>query len=692
MNSILTINNTDAIKTTDLLTTTPSVNTGVKGFDVTSTGVSSFVSDSFSKTMRETFAQLISNEASETTELGGDSLPISNVFHELSAEDGRSLADLNIDVSALLPPDLSPVDNKPPALNTADQLMVDKSQLLSLSAVETSVIRGNNDNSELNLSSPAVSLASTLIRSTVPSSDEFIKPVVSSSIEPLKESLAQQLTQLQGNEIRQPLEGRSDQLVAQPAIHPITQSPIQLAAQSITPPLIRLVAQSPQQSAVQLVAQIESEILTTAVIDNNNNTGNITVPVENMSQRQQTLLENVIASTLAKDSDKIDIHHVSTVNRVPKISIETVGNLVHDESLVLNDVLPKSKSGLENSLAQFQLKSALAASSSQESRVANHGNDTLNKVELSLSSPATTATISLDEDSAVLAPLNVLSSSLRTLLQARSSSNAKVSQENGLNVSSNVSGATPNNSTAKININTGLEMNLLQSTLQQSSDGLSLTTELPGLVTDKIQTSPNAFSQQQSLSATQSSQVASLLQAATTPVSPHSDSVTGIINPVLNNLSNINLQAVTQAEITEAFGRTAWSQGMGKQVLSMVNQNIGSAEIRLNPAHLGPIEILIDMSEDQVNVSLSSRHAIVREAMEQALPRLREMLDENGFNLADADISKHSFAEQREQNAENRKNASNMDDSNHTHLISSETSESSQQYVSSSSGTVDYFV
>jgi flagellar hook-length control protein FliK len=85
---------------------------------------------------------------------------------------------------------------------------------------------------------------------------------------------------------------------------------------------------------------------------------------------------------------------------------------------------------------------------------------------------------------------------------------------------------------------------------------------------------------------------------------------------------------------------------MGKQVLWMVNQNISRAEIRLNPANLGPIEVRIDMDNDQVNVAFTSRHAEVREAVEQALPRLREMLEEKGLNLSDADVSQHSFTDQ----------------------------------------------
>ena len=101
--------------------------------------------------------------------------------------------------------------------------------------------------------------------------------------------------------------------------------------------------------------------------------------------------------------------------------------------------------------------------------------------------------------------------------------------------------------------------------------------------------------------------------------------------------------------ITENFGRPDWNQGLGRQIMWMVNQNMQSAEIRLNPAHLGPIEVRIEMDDEKVNVAFSSRHAAVREAVEMALPRLREMFESSGISLADANISQHTFAEQREQ-------------------------------------------
>ena len=102
-----------------------------------------------------------------------------------------------------------------------------------------------------------------------------------------------------------------------------------------------------------------------------------------------------------------------------------------------------------------------------------------------------------------------------------------------------------------------------------------------------------------------------------------------------------------QTTLSETFGRPEWAQGLGRQMLMMVNQNMHSAEMRLNPAHLGPIEVRIKMDDDQVSVAFNSQHAVVREALETAIPRLREMFESSGMNLSNTDISHQSFAEQQ---------------------------------------------
>lgn len=104
---------------------------------------------------------------------------------------------------------------------------------------------------------------------------------------------------------------------------------------------------------------------------------------------------------------------------------------------------------------------------------------------------------------------------------------------------------------------------------------------------------------------------------------------------------------IAQQNIQTTFGQPGWGQDIGRHVQWLVNQNIQVAELRLNPAHLGPIEVRISMDGDQANVIFSSQHTIVREALESAIPRLRELFNESNLSLANADISEQSFSEQR---------------------------------------------
>jgi len=142
--------------------------------------------------------------------------------------------------------------------------------------------------------------------------------------------------------------------------------------------------------------------------------------------------------------------------------------------------------------------------------------------------------------------------------------------------------------------------------------------------------------------------------------------------------------------INEPFSSPGWSKALGNQIVWMANQNIKTAEIRLNPANLGPVEVRLEIKDDQINVALSSRHAAVREAMEMTMPKLREMLENDGLNLSDSNISHQSFAEQREQQTENQ----SMDKISR-HLLHVEQESVMDKVImqkTTSSSMVDYFI
>lgn len=82
-----------------------------------------------------------------------------------------------------------------------------------------------------------------------------------------------------------------------------------------------------------------------------------------------------------------------------------------------------------------------------------------------------------------------------------------------------------------------------------------------------------------------------------------------------------------------------WGNALQDRVLWMTTRNIQNAEIRLNPAELGPIRVQVSVQDDAAQLTFTAQHAQTRDALEIALPRLREMLSENGLSLGGATVS-----------------------------------------------------
>lgn len=107
--------------------------------------------------------------------------------------------------------------------------------------------------------------------------------------------------------------------------------------------------------------------------------------------------------------------------------------------------------------------------------------------------------------------------------------------------------------------------------------------------------------------------------------------------------------ALPVAAVAVPLRQAGWDQALGEQVQWLVGSKAQGAEIRLNPAHLGPMEVRIQIQQDQANISFTAQHSPVREALEAAIPRLREMLGDSGLQLNNVTVSDQSLAEQRSQ-------------------------------------------
>lgn len=96
------------------------------------------------------------------------------------------------------------------------------------------------------------------------------------------------------------------------------------------------------------------------------------------------------------------------------------------------------------------------------------------------------------------------------------------------------------------------------------------------------------------------------------------------------------------AHVATALHDPQWGQDFSQRVVWMARSEMQSAHLSLNPANLGPIEVTLNLGAEHATAVFSSPHGEVREALEAALPRLREMLAGAGISLGDAQVNAQS--------------------------------------------------
>jgi len=88
-----------------------------------------------------------------------------------------------------------------------------------------------------------------------------------------------------------------------------------------------------------------------------------------------------------------------------------------------------------------------------------------------------------------------------------------------------------------------------------------------------------------------------------------------------------------------------WADELGNRLASMVRTGESSASLQLTPVDLGPLEVNVAVRDNQATVHFGAANAETRALLEASIPRLREMLASQGFQLMDSSVS-HGFARQ----------------------------------------------
>ena len=107
------------------------------------------------------------------------------------------------------------------------------------------------------------------------------------------------------------------------------------------------------------------------------------------------------------------------------------------------------------------------------------------------------------------------------------------------------------------------------------------------------------------------------------------------------------------APITVPPQHPGWNNAVGERIQWMLGNNLQQADIRLDPPELGSLEVRIQVNKDQTTVMFSAPSQQVRDVLESAVPRLREMMNEMGLSLGDVGVSQESFKQSQETSDEN---------------------------------------
>ncbi|WP_426142116.1 flagellar hook-length control protein FliK [Pseudomonas sp. DWP3-1-2] len=108
-----------------------------------------------------------------------------------------------------------------------------------------------------------------------------------------------------------------------------------------------------------------------------------------------------------------------------------------------------------------------------------------------------------------------------------------------------------------------------------------------------------------------------------------------------------------------AMHQSGWSEGVVDRVMYLSSQNLKSAEIQLEPAELGRLDIRVNMATDQqTQITFMSAHVGVREALESQMSRLRESFNQQGLGQVDVNVSDQNRGWQQDQQAQEQASSS----------------------------------
>lgn len=81
-----------------------------------------------------------------------------------------------------------------------------------------------------------------------------------------------------------------------------------------------------------------------------------------------------------------------------------------------------------------------------------------------------------------------------------------------------------------------------------------------------------------------------------------------------------------------------FAERLNQHLSVMLTEHVQTAHLAVSPPELGPIEVRVTLVGDEVKIQLAASHAATREALNDALPRLRASFADSGISLGQASV------------------------------------------------------
>ncbi|RQW64107.1 flagellar hook-length control protein FliK [Vibrio viridaestus] len=125
-----------------------------------------------------------------------------------------------------------------------------------------------------------------------------------------------------------------------------------------------------------------------------------------------------------------------------------------------------------------------------------------------------------------------------------------------------------------------------------------------------------------------------------------SQSFSAIHNQATQSLTQLSKLDAAQAQPPVHINKEMASDQLAERVQMMLSKNLKNIDIRLDPPELGKVHIRMHMNGDATSVQFTVANHHARDALENSLPRLREMLSQQGVQVGDTAVQQQSSQQQ----------------------------------------------